>query len=135
MLEVFPLLLHIGVVFEFDVALGIFIAACLETGNEVCENYGIHTLALIFGLYGLQKQVYNIAVAAYCLEQRIPAEREKPPVALLQSLRQRGHCYAECNQLAFLVHYQRDVVETEYAQIYIDIVVNQLFGLRQRSGR
>ena len=51
--EVFPLLLHVIVSFEFEVALGVFVAVAYVFGNEVAENHGVDAFALVFGILAL----------------------------------------------------------------------------------
>ena len=51
MLEVIPLALHLGVVFQIQVAFGILESQCLINGHHVGYEQGIDTFALVLGTY------------------------------------------------------------------------------------
>ena len=50
--EILPLLLHILIIFQFDIGFRPFVAALIECGNQIHEKQRVYALALILGCHG-----------------------------------------------------------------------------------
>ena len=64
-----PLLLHVFVFGKFRIALGPAIAVFYIYRQQVGKQKCVHSLALVFGFYGHEKQVYYIIGAVERLKQ------------------------------------------------------------------
>lgn len=82
-LEVVPLVLHLGIVLKLEVCLGMEEAGLDILGDKVVENQCVHAFALIFGLYGYQQKVDSIGMAHEGAQHMPPSEREEASARLL----------------------------------------------------
>ena len=127
-LEVFPLFLDVFVAFKFYVAFGLTVAGLDVAGYEVGEEQGVDAFALVFGLDGDEEQVDGVDFAAKGLEQVPPAEGEYASAALAQGVGETCHRYAYGHEFVVGVDDYRNVVEAEYAEVEVDVVVDLARG-------
>ena len=74
--EQLPLTLHILIVLEFEIALGLAIAATVERRDKIIKQQRVHPFVLILGVDSHKKQVDNVAIALQRSQQMIPTRGE-----------------------------------------------------------
>ena len=125
--EILPLLLHVFVGFKLHVGFCPFVATLVEGRNQVDEEQRIHALALIFRLYGNEQQVDDILFLFDAFQQVVPTKWQHAATALNQRFGKRWHRHAHTHKLVVGISHERNVVEWQERQIFLDVVLHLLF--------